>query len=268
MNVTALLTALATLAMVVTGACVTSEQTTGAMLDVHLALSVLVTVLLIALTITVRKDRMALRVSLAALGVLIVEGGLGHSASIPWVSVLHATLAPILLALTAVAGVCTSKSWKAGPEPCIDCGWPSLRSLAIMTPALVLIQVVLGACFRHKTMGLTWHIIGAMVVSLAILLFGMFVNQQFPKHSALKPWAVSMLVVALTQVLLGVAAITALMVAPDNVVTINVVVSTVAHVSVGALTLATALILAIQVRRNVQKAAEEPEEEGSAAASS
>jgi heme A synthase len=147
----------------------------------------------------------------------------------------------------------------------MDAGWPSLRSLAVITPIFVLGQVILGAAFRHKTGGLTWHIVGAMVVSLLVLLLGMFVMQQFPKHQALRPGAIAMLSLVLLQVLLGIAAITTEMLASSNTVPASVTHSTAAHVAVGSLTLAATLVLSIQIRRNVQKPAEEPEEDESTA---
>ena len=125
-----------------------------------------------------------------------------------------------------------------GPETVFDQGWPSLRSLAVITPVFVLAQVSLGAAFRHKEMGLTWHLVGAMLVSILILLLGMFVLQQFPKHPSLRPAAIALLTIAVAQVLLGIAAITAEMLAPGNTVPLGVMLSTAAHVTVGALTLA------------------------------
>ena len=262
LNRCTLLTAAAALAVVATGACVTSAQGAGSWLGVHLTSTIILAALWIGVAVLARKDRPALRLAFAALGLLAIEGGLGERANAPWIAVAHATVAPVVLTLAACGALCTSAGWKAGPVHVFDHGSPSLRSLAVLTPVLVMVQIVLGACFRHKTMGLTWHIIGAMVVALVILIFGMFVNQQFPAHRALRPYANAMLAVAMTQVLLGVAAITTLMLAPENTVTSGIVASTVAHVTVGALTLATAMTLALQIHRNVQKAAEEPEEEG------
>jgi hypothetical protein len=71
---------------------------------------------------------------------------------------------------------------------------------------------------------------------------------------------ISLLSIVLTQVFLGIAAITTEMLAPDNIVPLSVMLSTAAHVTVGSLTLAASLMLAIQIRRNVQKAPEEPED--------
>jgi hypothetical protein len=197
-----------------------------------------------------------------ALAVVVAEGLLGERST----AMSHADLAQLLFAFTAAAAVCTSAAWRQGPEVVFDQGWPSLRSMSVIVPAFVMMQVMLGAAFRHKAAGLTWHIVGAMVVSLLVLFQGMCVMQQFPKHPTLRPAAIAMLSIALGQVLLGIVAITTELIAPDNTTPLSVMVSTAAHVAGGALTLAATLVLAIQIRRNVRKAVEEPEEEGESAA--
>jgi len=196
------------------------------------------------------------------LAAVIAEATLGQTTAV----VTHAAVAQVLFALTVAAAVCTATAWSRGPEIVLDQGWPSLRSLSTITPVFVVGQILAGAAFRHKEMGLTWHIVGAMVVSLLILILGMFVMQQFPQHRALRLAAISLLTIALIQVLLGITAVTVEMIAPDNTVPFNVMLSTAAHVCGGALTLAASLVMAIQIRRNVQKAAEEPEEESQSAA--
>ena len=179
--------------------------------------------------------------------------------------ITHAILAQVLFTLTAIAAVCTSNGWELGPEIVMDQGWPSLRSMAAATPVFVLAQVTFGVAFRHKAMGLTWHIVGAMVVALLVLILGMCTMQPYPKHRALRPAAVALLSVVLAQVLLGIAAITAEMLAPDNTAPPSVIISTISHVAVGAATLAASLILAVQIRRNVRRSAEETEENETAA---
>lgn len=115
---------------------------------------------------------------------------------------------------------------------------------------LVLLQVGLGAAFRHKAMGLMPHLMGAMVVALWILIVCMFVMQQFPEHKALRPAANLLLAVTLTQVFLGIAALTMRMLSSEN--TMGLLISTTGHVTTGAMTLGATVILTMQIRRNVQ----------------
>lgn len=188
-----------------------------------------------------------------AWGAVVVQGLLGGLTVLlllpPAVSVSHACLAQLFFSLTVAIAIFTSQSWQDGPELVRDYGTPSLRSLATLVPALLLAQVALGAAFRHGAMTVMAHVIGAMVVTPAVLIVCAFVLHQFPEHRALRPAAVALLAVTLAQVLLGLGAYLARSNAERH--PLIMVIVTVAHVATGALTLASSIVLAIQVRRNV-----------------
>jgi heme A synthase len=259
----AILVAVCTLLVLVTGASVVSLEGAPAAPIFsdpgHRIAGVAVSILTFALVIWLYmgERRAGSRfLGWITLALVILEGGLGERADVPWMGVAHACVAQLLLAAAAAIAVCTSQGWARGPEPVLDHGWPSLRSLAIVTPVLVVGQTVLGAAFRHKAMSVMPHIIGAMVVALVILLVCMFVNQQFPVHRSLRPAANALMAIAFTQVFLGITAFTMRLVNDKS--TAPLVISTVAHVAVGGMTLAASIVLAIQIRRNVQTPAEEP----------
>ncbi|HEY6342585.1 MAG TPA: hypothetical protein VIY49_13915 [Bryobacteraceae bacterium] len=249
---------------VLAGALVTTEREAplppALPVEVHLGLAVIAAALLAALAIwLIAAGWRALGASLLIL--VAAEGAAGEFQAV----ISHAILAQILFAIGVAAAVCTSKSWQQGPDVVLDHGWPSLRSMASAAPVLVLAQVVLGAAYRHRAVGLTWHIVGALIVVLTILIVGMCVMQGCGKHSTLRPAGIALLSIALAQALLGMAALTTEVLAPDNTAPLPVILSTVAHVAVGAATLAASLVVAIQVRRHVQKPAEEAEEQAAGA---
>jgi len=164
--------------------------------------------------------------------------------------ILHACLAPLFFAALVATAMTTSPAWFRGPELVYDYGWPSMRSLAIVTPLLVLLQIALGAAFRQKALTLLPHVLSAMFLALVILLESIFVLQQFPAHRALAPAAKSLLGVAFGQVFLGITALIMKSMADD---TAPAAVATVAaHVTGGAVTLAVTVALSILIRRNVQ----------------
>lgn len=178
----------------------------------------------------------------------------------PPVSMTHTCLAQLFFSLTVAMALFTSRSFEAGPEPVDDQGWPPLRSLAILLPALVLAQIALGAGFRHGVLSVIPHIIGAMVVTLAIMMVGVFVLQQFPQHRALRGAARALLTILIVQLALGVLAFVMRLQAAE--LPVWMVISTVAHVAVGAITLASSIVLSIEIRRNVRparKTAEAPQ---------
>jgi heme A synthase len=260
----AVIAAAFTFLTILAGALVTTEREAPLPpelpVKIHLGLAVVAAALLAALAIwLVAAGWRALGAFLLVL--VAAAGAAGEFQA----AISHAILAQILFAIAVAAAVCSSKSCQQEPDIILDRGWPSLRSMASAAPVLVLAQVALGAAYRHKAMGLTWHIVGAMVIVLTILIVGMCVMQACGKHRALRPAGIALLIIALTQLLLGMATLTTEMLAPDNTAPLPVILSTVAHVAVGAATLAASLVLAIQVRRNVQKPAEEAEEQAAGA---
>jgi cytochrome c oxidase assembly protein subunit 15 len=174
----------------------------------------------------------------------------------PPVSILHTCLAQLFFSLTVAIAVFTSRSWHAGPAIADDHGWPKLRPLAAIAPALVLAQIALGAAFRQHALSVMPHVIGATVVGVAILLVGILTLHQFGEHAALRRAALAMLGVTFLQVMLGMSAYVARMHADRRPG--EMVVTTVVHLAVGALTLASSIVLAIQVRRNVRSQAAQP----------
>lgn len=188
---------------------------------------------------------------------LLAEGALGSLQKTPGLEVLHAVLGQILLSMIVAAAVLTSAGWAKEPELVMDHGWPSLGSLGKITPVFVLGQVALGAAFRHKVMGVMPHLVGAMVIVMLILCICIFVMQQFPTHTTLRPCANLLMGIAFAQIFLGIAAFTVrTMTTQATPVVIGV---TSAHATVGALTLAVAVLLHMQIRRHVLPRREEEE---------
>ena len=189
-----------------------------------------------------------------ALGVVVVQGLLGGITVLwlqpPWVSAAHACLAHLFFSTTASIALFTSKGWLKGAEVVEDYGRPSLRTLAIIAPLMVLGQIALGAGFRHRAISLIPHIAGSMIVSLTLLVVGVFVLSQFPKHRVLRNAAYAMLGITTLQVFLGIGAYYALLEAANS--PFQRVLATVAHVANGGLTLAFTILLSIQIRRNVR----------------
>lgn len=254
-----------TLFLIVTGASVTNALMTPPNLatggffpePVHSGIGILVGLLTLGLAVWLwRGDARGWLHTLGWLCVVAVavEGVLGRhdileSAPRAFATV-HAVLAQLFFCGVVAVAVFTSRSWMAGPVLCQDQGWPSLRSLSIATPVLVLSQVTLGAFLRHKAAGATPHIISAMLVAFLILAVGIFVTQQFPDHRTLRQAAIALMGVTLVQVFLGIAALTTRMVGDENALPVNI--STAAHVTTGALTFAASVVMAIQIRCHVR----------------
>ena len=190
-----------------------------------------------------------------SLGAVILQGLLGGLTVLlllpPAVSVSHACLAQLFFSTTVAIAIFTSKSWQEGAQIVEDYGVPSLRGLSLILPVLLLLQVALGAAFRHGAMTVLAHIVGAMIVAPAVLIVCAFVLHQFPEHQVLRQTASILLGITVAQVILGIGAYFARTDAANRPAVMVAV--TVAHVATGALTLASSIALTIQVRRNVRE---------------
>jgi heme A synthase len=267
----AILLAIGTLLLIIDGALVSPGiQPTPAAASAHrvAATAVSLVALVVVLWLIFKDPRpQARRLAWFTLAIAVLQDSVGHRivlAALPVTAgIAHALMAPMFFAAVVAIAVVTSAAWDRGAELVFDYGWPSMRSLAIMTPVLVLLQISLGAAFRQKALTLLPHVLGAMFVALVILLESIFVLQQFPTHRALRPAAKTLLGVAFGQVFLGMTALIMKSMADD---TVPAVVATVAaHVAGGAVTLAATIVLSILIRRNVQPRVEEEDLEAPAA---
>jgi heme A synthase len=161
---------------------------------------------------------------------------------------LHALTAPALFTAIVAVAVVTSRKWQAEPNLVI-CDWKPLNILCMLLPVLVVMQIGLGAAFRHNDMGVISHIMNAMIVLAVVLIAGVFVVRQYPEHPSLKPAALWLLIIAGVQVTLGFAVYLVLLISQEN--NMGLVITGVLHVVNGALTLAASVVLAMQMKRHL-----------------
>lgn len=181
-------------------------------------------------------------------GLAVAAVALGAAAGFSYgVPVAHACIAPLFFAAVATIASLTSASWQTAPEPFDAKRWPALRKLALMIPIVVVLQIMLGAAYRHKAMGVLPHLAGAMLVALSILGLSVFILQTLPGNRGLRSAAILALTVTLIQITLGMAVLVMGMLDAEG--TLAALLSAVAHVTNGALTLSTGSLLAIQVQR-------------------
>lgn len=212
-----------------------------------------------------RDDRRWLRwFGVAALVVVILQGVLGGLTvlmKLPApVSVGHAGLAQIFFCMMVAIAVFSSKDWLEPRESVDD---PRLRRIAVLTVVTVYVQIILGATMRHTEAGLAipdfplafghllpprWteqiaihfaHRVGAVV---ATVMVGWLVTSVL-RHHARNAWltrpASLLALLVLVQVTLG-----AFVIWTARDMYVNSL-----HVMIGALVLATSLVLALRAHR-------------------
>lgn len=198
------------------------------------------------------------RLGLAALAAVIAQGLLGGMTVIYMlpkpVSVSHACLAQLFFSTTVLIALFTSAEWKRESPLVDDTGAPALHSLAVAVPFCVLAQLALGAAARHKTLGVLPHVIGAAVVTGMILWVVIRVLVSHSDVPSLRRSALFLLTIAISQVFLGFAAYMSRIATLDAPQPMAIMVGfTVAHVAVGALTMAASVVMAAEIFRHVRR---------------
>jgi len=206
----------------------------------------------------VEKRRWMRVLALAALGTVIAQGVLGGLTVLfylpPAISSAHAALAQTFFCIAVAIALFTGRTWiEEQPRVEFDERRPSLFTLTLLSIFVLYVQLTLGAMFRHH--GLSWwpHVLNAVVVSFVLAWTAIRALSFYSKIEAVRRPAIMMLSLMIGQLCLGFTAfLTRVAWGKDAVQPeLPMVVATVAHVAVGALLLATTVILAIQVWRHV-----------------
>ncbi|MGA7697639.1 MAG: COX15/CtaA family protein [Candidatus Sulfotelmatobacter sp.] len=178
----------------------------------------------------------------------------------PAVSTAHATVAQTFFCIAVAIALFTGRKWvQEQPQVEFDPRRPSLFTLTLLSIFVLYVQLILGGMFRHH--GMSWwpHVLNAVIVSFVLAWTAVRALSVYSQMEAVRRPAILMLSLLITQLCLGFTAfLTRVAWGRDAVQPeLPMVVATVAHVAVGALLLATTVILSIQVWRHVPVAFEE-----------
>lgn len=283
-----LFTAGATLILIVAGALVTSNDAGLAAPDwplsygqvfpkmvgnllyehSHRLIATSVGLLTIGLNIWLWKTeqrRWVRRVGLAALGAVVAQGILGGITVLFYlplaISASHACLAQIFFCLTVGVAVFTSRSWLAERDVADDPSVPPLRYRCSLACVMILAQLILGAVLRHSA---PWdqyppssllfaHVTGAIVVTLTLAWVVASVYRAHGSDPYLTKPALVVAALLIAQLSAGVAAYVTRMASPNEPQPLDPMISvTVAHVALGALTLAVTFVLTLRVFKSLR----------------
>jgi heme A synthase len=257
-RITVLLAA-CTFSLIVAGGVTVSKQIPNGVSTDHFILSSLTAILTLTtawgLYLYDARSWMK-RLGLIAILSIAALAALGISSS-PAIRILHACAAQSFLALTFLLALFTSKSWQSGPLSLPDGGWPSLRSLAWITPAVVLLQVALGAAYRHKLSGVIPHIVWAFAAAIIIMMLATFVITLTNASRPMRLTSIWLLALVCLQVMLGIAAFVMRLnsTGPSD---LWMVLATVTHAATGSLVLGCTAVLSAHILRNLVRSSATP----------
>jgi heme a synthase len=227
-------------------------------------------------TFLVERRRWMRWLAIAAFCTVICQAILGGLTVLlfqpPAVSTAHATVAQTFFCIAVAIALFTGRKWvEEQPRVEFDPRRPSLFTLTLLSIFVLYVQLILGGMFRHH--GMSWwpHVLNAVIVAFVLTWTVIRALAAYSQIEAVRRPAILLLALLITQLCLGFAAfLTRVAWGRDAAQPeLPMVVSTVAHVAVGALLLATTVVLAIQVWRHVPVAFQERvlgrQEEASAA---
>ncbi|MGA9813067.1 MAG: COX15/CtaA family protein [Terriglobales bacterium] len=214
----------------------------------------LLSIILAVWTWRVDPRRWMKYLGLTALGLVIAQGILGGITVLyylpPAVSSAHAALAQTFFCVVVLIALFTGRNWMEEiPLVEIDRERPSLFALVLFSIFVLYVQLILGALFRHH--GLSWwpHVLNAATVAIVLTWTSIRALSRYSSLDAVRRPAITVISLLIAQLCLGfIAFITRVAWGQDAVQPeLPMVLSTVAHVAVGALLLATTVVLAAQV---------------------
>jgi len=201
---------------------------------------------------------------IGALGTLIAQGVLGGLTVLfflpPSISTAHAAVAQTFFCIAVCIALFTGRQWvEEVPRVELDMRRPSLQTLTLLSIFILYVQLILGAMFRHHGLGWWPHVANAIVVAFVLSWTAIRALSQYTKIDDVRRPAITLLSLLIAQLCLGFLAFLTRVAWGNDAVQpeLPMVISTVAHVAMGALILATAVVLAIQVWRHVPVAFEE-----------
>jgi cytochrome c oxidase assembly protein subunit 15 len=204
------------------------------------------------------------QLAFAALGTVILQGILGGITVLkflpPMVSTAHAMVGQTFFCIAVTIALFSGQRWiEEHPRVALDTLRPSLIALTQLSVLALYVQLFLGGMFRHH--GMSWwpHVVNACAVAVILTWTSVRALSQYSEIREVRRPAILMLSLMVAQLCLGFAAfITRVMWGRDAAQPETpMIISTVAHTVTGALLLATAVVLAIQVWRHVPVAISE-----------
>src|SRR5581483_8270770 len=218
----------------------------------------LLTIVIAVWTWRAERRRWMRYLAAGALATVIVQGILGGITVLhylpPAVSSMHAAVAQTFFCIAVCIAMFTGRRWvEEVPRVEFDTRRPTLITLTILSIFVLYVQLILGAMFRHH--GMSWwpHVFNAGTVAVVLTWTAVRAITVYSKIDAIRRPAITLVSLLVAQLCLGFAAfLTRVAWGRDAVQPeLPMIITTVAHVAVGALLLATAVVLAIQVWRHV-----------------
>lgn len=224
--------------------------------------SVGILAIILTVWILMKEPRLWVRLlAVAAVVIVLIQallGGLTVLYLLPHeISISHAALAEIFFCCVTSLALFTSPHWISMNEEIMfvreSKNSPfhiSSFILSSLTMGIIYFQILLGALFRHAGIGIWIHAGWAAVVVLFVVWIAVRALKCFSKDPFVKGLVTALLMLCFVQLMLGPGAWVVKIITRENLQpSVLKVALTAAHLAVGALMLATSLLLTLWVYR-------------------
>ncbi len=211
----------------------------------------------LALVLWIQESRRWLRwLGTAALVAVVLQGVLGGLRVIlvqSTLAIIHAAFAHAFFALVASLVLLTSREWRHPPQKVLASDASRLQRLSILTTGVIYVQLLLGAVLRHTGSRLDAHLVLAALVAVHVLsLFTQIFRNHRDQPTLVHPVAILAGLMAL-QLALGLGSYLVRFTRLGASLALFGVMVTTAHVVVGALMLAFSLMVTLRSHRRLQR---------------
>ncbi|HEY2125121.1 MAG TPA: COX15/CtaA family protein [Chthoniobacterales bacterium] len=220
-------------------------------------LGVFITIL--AVLLWKKEERPWLRVlGFIALAGVIFQGILGGLTVLKllhyWLPVMHACTAEIMFAILVSIAFFTSHWWMENLPQYEDQGAPPIHSIVTLNAALIFLQTLAGAGFRHQYISVKPHVIGSVLVLAMVIWTAAVLRRRFPQVREISRVRILLHSIVGIQILLGIGSLWSRIATAGDPQPMPVMVAfTVVHTVVGAILFATAIIAVLLCYRLVPR---------------
>jgi cytochrome c oxidase assembly protein subunit 15 len=206
-----------------------------------------------------KEERPWLRVlGFIALGGVIFQGVLGGLTVLKllhyWLPVMHACTAELMFAILVSIAFFTSHWWMENLPQYEDQGTPPIHSIVTLNAAVIFLQVLAGAGFRHQYISVKPHVIGSVLVLGMVIWTAAVLRRRFalvPEISRVRRMLHALVGI---QLLLGLGSLWSRLSTVDDPQPMPVMVAfTVVHTVVGAILFATSIVTVLLCYRLVPR---------------
>ena len=192
------------------------------------------------------------RLGYAALLLVILQGVVGGLRVVlleNTLAIVHAAFAQAFFALTVSLAIFTSPDWGSEPTDLAIADGGRLSRLCAVTTGLIYLQAIFGAVLRHTGERIDAHLFFALLVTLHVI-FILVRTMKFHAHrpKLTRPARV-LAVLLLLQLLLGAGSYLGKFTSMLGLQVTVLVILTTTHLVIGALMLATSLLLTLRAYR-------------------